>query len=243
LRKWRDNRLTLLPDGPERLEALIALIESARVELRVLYYIYKQDQSGTRVRDALVASCRRGVKVSLLVDGFGSDAAPGFFQPLIDAGCRFCRYSARVGRRYLLRNHQKLVLADGARVIIGGFNIEDSYFGTVESGAWRDLGLLSRGRASPAWPTISIGSSPGHRSRTAASANCAGCFIRAAIPKASSTGCSAARPAAEPLGARGAPRHGPGPPARSHRRLFRAEHRHAAPDGRDRAARRARCGW
>jgi cardiolipin synthase len=140
-----DNRLTLLPDGPERLEALIALIESARVELRVLYYIYKQDQSGTRVRDALVASCRRGVKVSLLVDGFGSDAAPGFFQPLIDAGCKFCRYSARVGRRYLLRNHQKLVLADGARVIIGGFNIEDSYFGTVESGAWRDLGLLVEG--------------------------------------------------------------------------------------------------
>ena len=139
------NRLTLLPDGPERLDALIALIEGAREELRVLYYIYKDDGSGRRVRDALVEACRRGVKVSLLVDGFGCDASSGFFQPLTDAGCHFCRYSARFGRRYLLRNHQKLVLADGVRVIIGGFNVEDDYFGTVESGAWRDLGLLVEG--------------------------------------------------------------------------------------------------
>ena len=33
------NRLTLLPDGPERLEALIGLIEGARESLRILYYI------------------------------------------------------------------------------------------------------------------------------------------------------------------------------------------------------------
>jgi len=31
--------------------------------------------------------------------------------------------------------------------MIGGFNIEDSYFGTVEEGAWRDLGLLVEGPA------------------------------------------------------------------------------------------------
>ena len=140
-----DNQLTLLPDGPERLEALIALIDGARETLRVLYYIYKEDVAGTRVRDALVAATRRGVQVHLLVDGFGSDASDDFFRPLIDGGCGFCRFSARYGRRYLLRNHQKLVLADGARVMIGGFNVEDSYFGTIESGAWRDLGLIVDG--------------------------------------------------------------------------------------------------
>ena len=51
----------------------------------------------------------------------------------------------RFGRRYFLRNHQKLAIADGRRVIVGGFNIADSYFGTVEDGAWRDLGLLVEG--------------------------------------------------------------------------------------------------
>jgi cardiolipin synthase len=139
------NRLTLLADGPERLEALIRLIEGARNDLRFLYYIFLADSSGTRVRDALIAAARRGVKVWLLVDGFGSPANPEFFRPLAEAGAAFCRFSPNFGRRYLLRNHQKLALADGRRVIIGGFNISDDYFGTVESGAWRDVGLSVEG--------------------------------------------------------------------------------------------------
>nr|WP_295373570.1 phosphatidylserine/phosphatidylglycerophosphate/cardiolipin synthase family protein [uncultured Sphingosinicella sp.] len=140
------NRLTLLPDGPERLEALIALIDGAERTLRLLYYMFLSDASGERVRDALLKAAERGVKVSLLVDGFGSDAAKAsFFQPLVDSQVRFCRFSAKWGRRYLLRNHQKLALADERRVIIGGFNVSDDYFGTIESGAWRDLGLQVEG--------------------------------------------------------------------------------------------------
>ena len=94
------NRLTLLPDGPERLAALIALIEEAQESLRFLYYMFLDDESGGRVRDALLAAAERGVQVSLLVDGFGSDAAKAaFFQPLIDGDVDFCRFSARYGRR------------------------------------------------------------------------------------------------------------------------------------------------
>jgi cardiolipin synthase len=140
------NKLTLLPDGPERLEALIGLIDGAQTSLRVLYYIWCEDESGTRVRDALVRAATRGVEVALLVDGFGAaDAKEDFFAPLADAGARFCRFVPRYGRRYLLRNHQKLALADGHKVIIGGFNISDDYFGTIAEGAWRDLGLQVEG--------------------------------------------------------------------------------------------------
>jgi cardiolipin synthase len=139
------NRLTLLPDGPERLAALLELIDTAEESLRFLYYMFVDDSSGTRVRDALIAAAGRGVKVSLLVDGFGSTASAAFFRPLEEAGIAFCRFSPNYGRRYLLRNHQKLALADGRRVIIGGFNVSDDYFGTVESGAWRDIGLSVEG--------------------------------------------------------------------------------------------------
>jgi cardiolipin synthase len=140
------NRLSLLTDGPERLEALIALIDGAERTLRVLYYMFLDDMSGRRVRDALIAAVERGVRVWLLVDGFGSDAAKDtFFQPLRDSKVDFCRFSAKYGRRYLLRNHQKLALADESRVITGGFNISDDYFGDVGSGAWRDLGLAVEG--------------------------------------------------------------------------------------------------
>src|SRR5581483_10878791 len=142
------NRLTLLADGPERLDALIGLIDGAGESLRLLYYIWCEDEAGTRVRDALVRAAGRGVEVSLLVDGFGASAATeGFFAPLAEAGARFCRFVPRYGRRYLLRNHQKLALADGSKVIIGGFNISDDYFGTIAEGAWRDLGLQVEGES------------------------------------------------------------------------------------------------
>lgn len=143
------NRLTMLPTGPERMEALLGLIHSAQRTLRVLYYIYVDDAAGAAVRDALIAAAERGVQVHLIVDGLGSEhaAARHFFDPLHAAGVDVCRFVPRWGRRYLLRNHQKLALADEERVIIGGFNIEDSYFGTPEQDAWRDLGLLVEGPA------------------------------------------------------------------------------------------------
>ncbi len=146
------NRLTLLDTGPRRLEALLALIDGAQRSLRILYYIYADDDTGRRVNAALERAARRGVAVALVVDGFGSeDAEDTFFAPLRDAGAAVCRFSPRVGRRYLLRNHQKLALADAEsdapQIIIGGFNIEDDYFGTPKQQAWRDLGLLVEGAA------------------------------------------------------------------------------------------------
>lgn len=147
------NRLTLLDDGPRRLDALLALIDGATHSLRILYYIYADDEAGQRVNAAMIAAAQRGVTVALIVDGFGSDDASraDFFDPLEAAGIAVCRFSARFGRRYLLRNHQKLALADGedqdARIIVGGFNVEDDYFGTVADNAWRDLGMLIQGPA------------------------------------------------------------------------------------------------
>lgn len=144
-----DDTLRLITEGPERLTALLDLIAGATASLRILYYIYVDDDAGARVRAALIAAARRGVTVKLIVDGMGSEHAQNhrFFDPLQEAGVDVCRFVPRWGRRYLLRNHQKLALADEARVIIGGFNIQDSYFGTAEDQAWRDLGFYVEGPA------------------------------------------------------------------------------------------------
>ena len=143
------NRVTLLTEGPARLDALVALIDGARRSLRILYYIYADDESGRRVNEALLAAAARGVRVALIVDGFGSDAASRkhFFDPLAAAGISICWFAPRFGRRYLLRNHQKLALADEARIMIGGFNIANDYFAAEDADAWRDLGLLVEGPA------------------------------------------------------------------------------------------------
>src|SRR4051812_31636079 len=52
------NRLTMLPKGPERMDALLALIRSATRTLRVLYYIYVDDAAGAAVRDALIEAAQ-----------------------------------------------------------------------------------------------------------------------------------------------------------------------------------------
>ena len=143
------NRLTLLDTGPGRMEALIALIDGAERTIRLLFYIYVDDRAGTMVRDAMLRAAKRGVKVSLTVDGLGSEPAEqrGFFEPLRAANITLCRFVPRWGRRYLLRNHQKLAIADECHAIVGGFNVEDSYFGTPAERAWRDLGLVVDGPA------------------------------------------------------------------------------------------------
>ena len=146
------NRLILLPDGPDRLEAVLDMIGNARSSLRLLYYIFASDWSGRRVRDALLAAAERGVAVSVLIDDFGSSATPdSFFTPLRKAGATVCRFHPSWGRRYLLRCHQKMLLVDGetgdSRALIGGFNVGDDYFGAADEGGWRDIGLLVLGPA------------------------------------------------------------------------------------------------
>jgi cardiolipin synthase len=141
-----NNNLTLLIEGPERLAALIGLIDGAKRTLRLLYYIYTNDETGRLVRAAMERALDRGVKVSVIVDGFGSSAKPDFFRPLECRGADICHFLPRFGRRYLLRNHQKLALADESHAIVGGFNVEDGYFDPGDKG-WRDLGIMVEGPA------------------------------------------------------------------------------------------------
>ncbi len=137
--------LTFYPAGPDRLARLLALIEGARESLKVAFYIFAPDASGTRVRDALIAACQRGVKVSLLVDGFGALADEAFFAGFVEAGGHYCCFQPRWGVRYLIRNHQKMVVADEKVAMLGGFNIEDSYFAAPGEDGWTDLGFTVEG--------------------------------------------------------------------------------------------------
>jgi cardiolipin synthase len=143
------NRLVLVEEGPARLSTLLTLIADARETLRLYYYIFAADASGRQVRDALIAARRRGVAVTLLIDAFGSALTPdAFFLPLLEAGARFGRFGTRRSTRYLIRNHQKMAIADGRRAVIGGFNVEDGYFAGEEDDArWADLALMVEGGA------------------------------------------------------------------------------------------------
>ncbi|MCL4674162.1 MAG: hypothetical protein KJZ64_14785, partial [Sphingomonadaceae bacterium] len=84
-----------------------------------------------------------------IVDGFGASADEDspFFAEFRAAGGRYHVFTPRFGRRYLIRNHQKMVIADEQRAMIGGFNIERGYFDPPEADGWRDMGIGIEGSA------------------------------------------------------------------------------------------------
>jgi cardiolipin synthase len=140
------NRLTVIEEGAALRDALVRLIDGARTSLNLYYYIFADDGSGRLICERLVAARGRGVAVTLMIDGFGSSDTPdSLFAPLIAAGGHFGRFGTRRSTRYLIRNHQKIALADDKRLMIGGFNVEDGYFGIPADDCWRDLGLLLEG--------------------------------------------------------------------------------------------------
>ena len=147
------NRLWLVESGDERLRLILELIGSANTSIRLLFYMFNSDAAGTEVRDALLDAAARGVEVTILLDGFGcADTAPDFFEAIDAAGGKLCRFHPRYGRRYLLRNHQKLVVVDDQRAIIGGANINQEYLTDEGDGHWRDLWLRIEG------PTVACAS-------------------------------------------------------------------------------------
>ena len=139
------NRIEIIESGDGRLKALLGLIEGAEQSLKMLMYMFDDDKCGNRVRDALAEAAGRGVDVKVLVDGFGSSIPSDFFQPIDDAGGSHCIFHPTYGRRYLLRNHQKLAVADQSVAIIGGANIDDAYLTDSGSKRWRDLWLRIEG--------------------------------------------------------------------------------------------------
>ena len=139
--KIAGNRLELIETGQERFRLLLKLVAEAQKSIRMLMYMFNPDRDGDAVRDALTAAARRGVKVTLLIDGFGSAAPPKFFDDLAEAGGEHCVFNPSYGRRYLLRNHQKLIIIDEQTVLLGGANIDATYLDDRASGHWRDLWL------------------------------------------------------------------------------------------------------
>ena len=141
------NSIALIERGEARLRALLELIAGARESVKILFYIFNPDWAGAMVRDALVEAARRGVDVKLLVDGFGSAATARFFAELGESGGNYCVFNANYGRQYLLRNHQKLAIADDRRAITGGANIESTYLTDEGPRHWRDLWVTIEGPA------------------------------------------------------------------------------------------------
>lgn len=137
------NDVRVLVGAEEKLRALIEAIEAARDHVHLEYYIFRADRTGRRVLDALVAAARRGVRVRLLYDAYGSFGLRARLGPLLAAGGHAAPFFpiSLLRRAYTLnlRNHRKLVVIDGEIGFAGGINIGDMFL------PWRDVHLRVEG--------------------------------------------------------------------------------------------------
>lgn len=76
-----------LRNGDEAFAAMLAAIEAARHSVRLETYIFSAGDPGNRFLEALVRAQRRGAKVYVVLDAWGSqDLADGYWEPLRKAG-------------------------------------------------------------------------------------------------------------------------------------------------------------
>ena len=141
------HHFTFYPRGADRRSAMLEMLDGAETSLKLAFYIFAEDSVSTAVRDALVAAAKRGVAVTLIVDRFGACATEEFLQPIRDAGGDFRYFGKRWTQRYLVRNHQKMIIADDSCAMFGGFNIEDDYFAPPCENGWTDLAIAIDGPA------------------------------------------------------------------------------------------------
>lgn len=144
-------------DGAAAHEALVEVIEGARQRLDVCTFIIGDDALGNEAIERLSRRARSGVKVRVLLDGFGALLLPrSHLDSLRRAGAEVAVFRPiftlrRSGPRNL-RNHRKLTIADDRWLWSGGRNLAGEYFNGngSEPVGWRDLSFDLHGSVATA---------------------------------------------------------------------------------------------
>lgn len=147
------SRVTVIEGGEAAFDAVLGLIEGARDHIHAQFFILDVDIIGKRFVHALASRARAGVRVRLLLDAVGSwRALRQIVRPLRTAGGEVAEFlpALPLHRKWSahLRNHRKLLIADGYAAFTGGMNIGNRYMRPrAGPGMWRDSAVLIRGAA------------------------------------------------------------------------------------------------
>jgi cardiolipin synthase A/B len=140
------NQVRLLRSTEETVEELVQAVDRAEQHAHLLFYIFRPDESGRRVAEALIRAAGRGVRCRLLVDDVGSKqlVRGPLWRELRTAGVQVrsalpVRPLRRLLQRMDIRNHRKLAVIDGRIALTGSQNIVNADYGTKRVGVWHDL--------------------------------------------------------------------------------------------------------
>lgn len=145
------NTVDPLENGENAFPPMLEAIAGAREFVWLATYIFETDPVGWQFIDALSAAVSRGVQVRVLVDGVGEWYSwPHAVRCLLRLRVPAARFLAP---RLLpfprlainMRNHRKLLIADGRVAFLGGMNIGGREVGGLRSRRMSDLHFRVRG--------------------------------------------------------------------------------------------------
>ncbi len=140
-----DSAFRIISVGVDGFLARAQMIDAAEKTLDLQYFIFRGDETGRLLTDALLRAADRGVRVRVLVDDGATvpgdeqisalDAHPNIqiriFNPFVYRGHSIMRRSIEFmlhAPRLDYRMHNKLLIVDNAVALIGGRNIGNQYF-------------------------------------------------------------------------------------------------------------------
>ena len=147
------NSVKIYTNGVEKFKDLIDDIKNAKNFIHIQYYIFRFDNLGKEIIRALQERVENGVEVRVLVDAMGSRL---FDKRIINnlkaigikVAVFFPGVLPHINTRINYRNHRKIVVIDGEKGYVGGFNVGDEY---VNKGKqfkfWRDTHIKVKGEA------------------------------------------------------------------------------------------------
>lgn len=146
-----NNQITLLQNGEAYFKAIEAAFDRAVYEIYLESYIFKGDDTGRRIAEALRRAALRGVKTHVLIDGFGSHGLPiTIIDYMESAGVMFLIFRPKIlpwtlRRRRLRRLHRKIVIVDRKIAFVGGINIRDDMDSPEQSSPRYDYAVSVQG--------------------------------------------------------------------------------------------------
>jgi cardiolipin synthase len=146
-----NNYVKHLESGQLTFQTILEAVSNAKTVICIEFYLFKDDETGKKLAEILKEKAAQGVQVYLLYDHFGSFlTSHKFWTDLKTVGIKVhvshpFKWTSPKG--YIYRNHKKLLIIDGLKVFIGGFNIADEYHGYVrkKKNRWRDTGIYIEG--------------------------------------------------------------------------------------------------
>lgn len=146
------NEVVQLENGENAFPLMLEAIRTARHSIWLSTYIFETDEVGREFITALAAAAARGVQANVLIDGIGEWYSwPHAVRLLRHAGVHAARFlPPRFAMPMLslnLRNHRKLLIADGETGFVGGMNIGGREVGKAHHRRMADLHFRVTGPA------------------------------------------------------------------------------------------------